>query len=215
MGKRNLYTYNIDFFKTPNLKNCYYAGLIASDGCIEQDNEGACNKLSIKIADDDKKVLEIFKHDIQFTGEIKFCKRARPQWKDMARLRITLQKQTENDLAIFGIVPNKTYCMLPPIHLQDEFALAYIIGLLDGDGSIYRTTDKYLRIKWTGRKDVLVWIKNIIDKKFPTEKGQVANIFRVKNEECFSYCIGGNRSNRIYQSLKKIDVPKFERKWMS
>ena len=54
---------------------------------------------------------------------------------DVCSYRWSCKKHKE-DLATYGVVPNKTFLLKPPYKLSEEFHLDYIRGYFDGDGSI-------------------------------------------------------------------------------
>ncbi|NYO85812.1 hypothetical protein G4A66_28110, partial [Escherichia coli] len=62
------YKRNDSYFSTPNLENCYWAGFIAADGNIRQNNQ----TFAIALAKKDRQHLEQFKKNIQYTGPISY-----------------------------------------------------------------------------------------------------------------------------------------------
>jgi hypothetical protein len=64
------YSLDFDYFDNINMKNSYWAGFIAADGSIRKDNK----TLEISLNFKDKDILDNFKYDIKYGGEIKYRK---------------------------------------------------------------------------------------------------------------------------------------------
>lgn len=63
-------------------------------------------------------------------------------------------KEICNDLSNIGIVSKKSLILQPP-KIPKELDLPFILGLFDGDGSIYRDQKNNFFISITGTKEIL------------------------------------------------------------
>jgi len=157
-----MYTRNDNAFSNITLEACYWAGFIAADGCLYNKRE-----LRVCLSNADKGHLEKLRNFIGYTGPL-------AQSKITTNLYLVVSSsQIYSDLnKNFNITPRKSLTLLPPIGLTYKQSLAYIIGYIDGDGSIgynsytYKNGTKYkfLRLRIIGTPMTLNWI-NLIFKK--------------------------------------------------
>jgi len=192
---------NHEYFNSPNLENSYVAGFIAADGNIWKKN--GKNRLSIDLQARDyeylKNISALFSNK-----EIKITKRGYP------KLEI-FSKQIVSDLERnFSITENKSLTLKPP-KLEGQNALAFIIGNLDGDGSIIIRKDRWneLCIQFLGTLELLDWIKNQLsqycDVSTTTIKHYKPNLYTMR-----FHC---SKAKQVYSILNRITVPKMARKW--
>lgn len=192
-------TYNKDFFSEPNNLNCYYGGLIATDGWIERERSPV---VGLKLKDIEP--LEWLKIDADFTGDIKNV-------SGYNRIRFHAAYAWKNDLEKhFNITEKKTFSLQPPNLSKENHILSYLIGHIDGDGTISINRDRgyvYPYIKFLGTKMLLEWIREITLNYIDTnaQVRQDRNIFR--------YSIKGKCAISLIRILREIDVPKLDRKW--
>lgn len=122
---------NTDFFSKPNLLNSYWAGFIAADGHISQDN-GVIIALAIK----DIEHLEKFKACIEYSGQIRRYKHNTSYGKlNYCRVSVYAKKLCQDLGKNWKIVPNKTKTLEFPSGMDKDVVMAYILGYIDGDGS--------------------------------------------------------------------------------
>jgi hypothetical protein len=204
------YFCNEDFFTTPNLKNCYWAGFIAADGCI-LDRERSQKTLDISVHEKDRIILCRFKNDINFNGKI-FDKTGKR--KTMSSLRINSFDKTYVWLnKNFNITPRKTKTLAPPNLKHENLIKAFIIGYIDGDGCIrIRRNGKrnQILLNVVGTFKLLNWIRLHFNKWVPIVKSKIK--FERKGVVC-SYTIVGTRALKILTELKKLDILSLDRKW--
>ena len=196
------------FFSRPNILNCYYAGFIAADGCIVDTARGQ-KTLQIILNKKDRIVLENLKKDIKYTGVITEFKK---------RNEVTLQIKSDSicdDLyKNFNITPRKSLTLNPPKGLSKKQELSFLVGLIDGDGSIHIITPKnpnhkpFLGFGLAGSKDIIKWASNIFHKELKVNK----NTFR-RQQKIYSYQSSHRQAKLILKPLSKIKVPKLDRKW--
>lgn len=211
------YSFDIDFWKMPNLINCYFAGFIAADGYIN--NKSLILSLSTK----DLIVLEELKRACNFTGSIRSYQRKnynKDTLKQVSTLTINSIHYWKDDLKNnFNIVTKKSLILEPP-NINDELLIfLYIIGFIDGDGWIFLKNDNRPILGVTsGSKVFLSWIKNILDKYFSindfvskstisqgTKKGIKKN--------CFYFTFSGIKAAQMIDFFRQFPVFKLNRKW--
>jgi len=212
---------NDKFFKeNTSLLPHYYAGLLAADGYITKNG----NQVNIDLTAEDREYLELFKINTQYEGKIygpylyiteKSFKNIKPRF----RFAVTSKEWVEDLQNIYNIINGKSLNLQPPnIQNQDEI-LAFIAGYIDGDGAMnkYKIKSKskklkynqYLHIMIVGSRDMLLWIKSIVDKLFPRKNA--SNVTPLK--KIFSYRFAGTRAEGFAKLIKALHLPLFKRKW--
>jgi hypothetical protein len=200
------YQLNHNYFSVPNLENSYWAGFIAADGNIN-DKQGV---LRVQLSNADSEHLLKLKKSLGYTGPLRpfsyigFGKEAHASLLQVSSSKIVTDLR-EN----FEIIPKKTFTLEPP-KLKNNLLDAYIIGYIDGDGSIMHRVEA-LTISVTGNYQMLLKIKDRFDEICRPTNTRVANVH--KNKSVFYYAISGKRASFIYKHFAGIDVPKLDRKW--
>jgi len=217
------YTYNEHYFSEITLQNCYYAGVFSADASVVPQTLYP-ERLIFKwaISEIDKKLMESFIQKINYTGPIKYYSRKNPKSNNISKMiSISLNrcsniaKDLENN---FGIVPNKTYRLMPPNIMTLEQKLAFIVGYIDGDGCITgnKDQDNYnMTIAFTssGLK-MLEWIQQIIESlNLYAQIPRKNTIHKLNHAECYVLRYSGSRAVQLYRLLKAVPVEKLERKW--
>lgn len=204
---------NQNFFDEPNLLNYYWAGFIAADGCVRGHPR---NQLRIKLQFRDRNHLSQFSHDCLFEGGVKDTPDKTQSYVEICGVKNWVCTLKEN----FNIIPNKTHVLEPPNLVVLEHMWSYIIGLIDGDGSIYFEIDRSLkpriRLSFNGTESVLVWVRTLFDSYFPQRKkrynpSQVLK--RPGTKTTYNYRLSGERAIESLSFLSNFDVPKLYRKW--
>ncbi|MGH1429839.1 MAG: hypothetical protein K6L74_06815 [Neptuniibacter sp.] len=136
-GKTARYTKNMMFFNKPSVVNAYIAGWLASDGWIRPESNGKpINQVGISLARKDRHILEYIRSTTEYSGVIRdYEADGYPQ----SEMRISGVPQWLEDLEKYwNLVPNKTKILQPPNLglLSEEQVLAYMVGLIEGDGYI-------------------------------------------------------------------------------
>jgi intron-encoded putative endonuclease len=154
--RKNRYTLNEDYFENiDSPEKSYWLGMIASDGCITETNY-------IVLALNDTDVLEKFKEDIEYTGEIYLTVHRWDGYERNPTYRINFSsKKMCNDLRNAGIHEKKslTFNDIPEI-LPKEYIRDFIRGYFDGDGCI--RTGKTISHWRNKRYEYITWAANII-----------------------------------------------------
>lgn len=213
------YKYNQEFFKTPNLLNCYWAGFLAADGYIFDRNKFGGKRFGIFLQEKDLSHIQRFVKDIEFNGKISERKRAHQKYPDRLFTQYGIQfsiSQWEEDLRNnFNITQRKSLTLIPPNLTDEELIKAFIIGYIDGDGSISEEkTGNRESISIVGTKSFLLWIKLYFDTICASDfYAKCANVNKKTDSRTYCYAVGRNRAISIYLQLKDLQVPKLERKW--
>ena len=136
VGKIDL-TLNESYFHEINsTKKAYLLGFLFADGCVYK------NQVSLEIHYKDIEILHLLQNELQSTNKISYRKRNNTE---MSCCRIC-SAQIVNDLARYGIVPNKTYVTKHLPIIPEEYKKDFLRGLLDGDGWITKDRLGYYHI---------------------------------------------------------------------
>lgn len=202
------YSINEDFFNLPNTTNCYWAGFLATDGCMyrttSQDVEIRL-KLNIK----DEIVLLNLKNNIEYSGPIIY-----PNSRKECSLTLTSIKICNDLSKHWNITPRKTFTLQPPNISDENLVKSYIIGAIDGDGTICYVDNKYLCVGITSASlSYINWFKYWFDKLAPhsISNRNIKQISKVQN--WYNYHLVGKRAIEICKILDAIKVSKLDRKW--
>lgn len=216
--------YNVDdnFFETPDVLNCYWAGFIAADGCIKVCQKQ--NSLHIALSSKDFEHLQLFKNNIKFDGSIQnyFIKKTYKNEEkifETSKITITSQKISDDLYQNFNITPRKSLTLLPPNISEPNLVDAFICGYIDGDGSVclykhnIRNVQDALSISIIGTYEVLTWIKERFTQILGKEFGSI-NKHHNSEKNTYVYCIGQSKGVReIFKHFYNLNVPKLKRKW--
>jgi hypothetical protein len=156
---------NHNFFSTPSINSSYWAGFIAADGWMEEKNNSVC------LCQSDKSVLESFLKATGHTGKI--YERTRKikikQQKEFTTTEYYVRirsKNIYNDLSnIYGIKIRKSSDGLNIPKLDYKNSIAYIIGYLDGDGSIFIDSNGKLCYSVTIHENIILWLRQVLNIK--------------------------------------------------
>lgn len=219
---KTLYNYNESFFSVAGLKNSYWAGFIAADGCIS-----ARAQITIKLSQRDVDHLKKFNSDIKYNGKIyqysritNFGNSAEKQkynGKECKTAEIILcnaQKPIYDLCENFNVYSNKSLILTHPLGLSEPNELAFIRGYIDGDG--YIEYSPRTRISICGTEATLTWIKKIFDKISPSTSTNklVASVRKhSQSDNLYTYEVGHNRAKKILNILSELNTPYLSRKW--
>lgn len=137
------YTLDDNFFKSVKEweeKHSYFLGWLMSDGHHNVKH----TRIQIRLQEKDKKILDILKNIIKYTGPLNFLKResindfikkSTKKWQSRWGLNIT-SKQITTDLLRLGIDNDKTNNLEFPAYLKEELIPHYLRSFYEGDGTI-------------------------------------------------------------------------------
>lgn len=165
------YSCDSNAFKEYDKYSCYWAGMLAADGCIYQRKD--CDSRYLILALKDRSTIIRFKDYIKYTGGITFSERSfnkestskSPFWE----VRCNSNEICDNLKENFNIVPKKTDIYTPPSTIPTELIKFYILGYIDGDGCIsYCTTNtgrKQFNVNITGTHQMIQYIQEYFKKQ--------------------------------------------------
>lgn len=106
--------------------------------------------------------------------------------------------------------------LCPPTNLTKEQNLAFICGLIDGDGTIILSKQNRLELSIIGTGEIINWIKNIFDYLVLNKTKLLAKARQRldrDSENHWVYKVTGFRAYSILSELMKLQVPRLDRKW--
>lgn len=148
------YEINQEFFDSPAVKNSYWAGFIAADGHLSKDNG-----LRISLSSKDESIVHNFVDHVGYDGKTR-----RHNGCSLDHEYITVDiwgvERWHNCLAKNWNIPRrrKTLTIGPPKNLSYKNSLAYIWGLIDGDGWV----SKKGYLGFCGTRPLVLWVRNIL-----------------------------------------------------
>lgn len=209
-GIKRTFTLNENYFSNITIQNSYYAGFIMADGNITQDKK----YLTISLSRKDRSFLESFIKDISATYSVKD---GNSHGYPISSIHFS-SKQICCDLETnFNIVPNKSLIASPPKLEKIEYIDSFIMGLIDGDGTIglqkHKNTQDRFYISLVGTKEICKFVKNRFEEIL---QKSTSNLFQKDKTKNFHfYRISDNNARTIfkfyYENYKTIS--KLNRKW--
>lgn len=199
------YDVNHNFFSENSILSCYWAGFISADGWVMTANTSS---LGIKLSERDYNHLMKFKEDIKTNSPI-FIREGMSFGKKTRTCMMTIySKQVIKDLMVnFNIIPKKTLINIPPNINEDINKLSFIIGLFDGDGTIYKDKNGDIRITFLGTYEILEWVKHTLE----VFMGDIKSNIHKKNK-IYSFSISNKLSLKLIEIIRVNDMFKLERK---
>lgn len=228
LHRQNKFFKNEDFFKYPNTINSSIAGIFASDGHLRPSKTNSQSQVLLGINTNDMELLEQikfittsnariiskeYKHEINNKRMNKIYKTN----KRISFLRFYSANKWTEDLYKYWNIPtgNKSLTIGKPNFNDLNLSLAYICGLISGDGSIYvNKSDKYkhLKINILGTKELLEWVREIYCKFF--NKDIKAKVRKEKRDsKIYSLQISDLKAIKLFEKIKSLDCVFLSRKW--
>ncbi len=216
------------FFQAPNLTNCSVAGMIASDGNVQIPHQKNGYRVIISLARKDREILENINTvttsnaiitDSQVKTTIRTERVKVPIEKTYPISYITFsaaQKWMADLQKHWNITPNKSLTLTAPNILHLDLSLAYIVGLINGDGSIglQKTPNKnYLYIRVLGTKTLLEWVKARFEEVLGAS---ISGAVRPERPDSSIYLlqVNGGQAITLFRVMNAIkECIKLRRKW--
>lgn len=207
---QKIFSVNESFFDKVNALSSYYAGLIAADGCVYK------NTISLTQSMPRSYAIKRFKRYVDYDGKIYRVKREKGY--DSFTITIT-SKRWKNALECnFGIIPKKSLILRCP-HIDDfDCVLSFIVGLIDGDGTIgfYGKKDnrKMALISLCGTRQITEWVFQIwLQYCYSAGNRQSGGPRQITENNTWETRISGFKAIKFYNLVKHLDIPKMESKW--
>lgn len=189
------------FFSVVTLKSAYWAGFLAADGCV---TDKPRHEVKFALHAKDRAEIERFVCDTGYDGAVR-------QQKQMCGVRICAAYRWLADLELnYNIGPKKTLALQPP-NVSGQAALAYSIGLIDGDGcwAIHNRKHNRKALIVVGTKPVLEWLMTLWVKHGAT----IGNVNLSFKRNVWRLAISGTHAESVARLLNSIPVQRMERKW--
>lgn len=168
---RRKFQFNESYFEViDNSTKAYWLGFIAADGTITE--RGNSKSLTINLQWNDKSLLDCFKSDLEYDGNIYELPIRKRNPNKQCVIRINSYKLC-TDLSKYYITPRKSFTVQFP-EIDECFYKDYIRGYFDGDGCI--SINKYGKPMFTivsGSKIILEQINKILSEKCHIEPSSI------------------------------------------
>lgn len=176
----------------------YWLGFIFADGSVAKNKRQIEIGLAIKDVVHLERFAELF--GIKVSDEPTRC-----------RCRVC-NVYLCNRLVNIGILPNKTYIDDVSIldHIPFKFINSFILGFMDGDGSIYKDKrrNNYIIVNFVGRKSILKCIKDILVNSLGVNDNKL-----LPQKNIFTVGWSGRQAQKVLEWLYKDSPVKLERKY--
>lgn len=208
-----LHLVNDDFFSVPSVKNSYWAGFLAADGCIApgQGTNQKKNTIVLAISKVDLCVLEEFKRQTQWDGTVTEFKNS--AGKPMIAAQINSPRWIIDLKENFNIVPQKSLILTPPNLTDRKLIDAFIVGYIDGDGCVTKS-GKYINLNALGTKPLLLWIKSRYKEILDFHKIEWKAKAIIPKKKIFSLSAWGKKANCLINHFNQVPLDfRLVRKW--
>lgn len=213
------YSYNENYFDEITVENCYWAGYFAADGCVYKKKNNMAFYWATAKKDLDQ--MKLFSSTVKSTYPLTTRRNASPMYPDRindhyifstVRANRWAEKLKEN----FGIIQKKTKRFPPPNLRNNKEKLSYLVGYIDGDGTVcYTRSNKFSISIVSCNKELLIWMKDIIDGlNLPSlRESNIPQISAPKSENCYHYALSGFKAYILHEILIRLEIPRLKRKW--
>lgn len=154
--------YKGEFHSIDTLEKAYVLGLLQADGAmlVNKRAQSVCTKLKLKA--EDKYLLDTIHKMWPFFTEPKL--EIHKSGKESYYI-YSYNRELYNDLTMNGILPRKSYenaneSFIPT--MDNNLFISYLLGILDGDGTIQTDRNGHIRIDLVGKTEEL--FKEIVNK---------------------------------------------------
>lgn len=212
------YSYDRHFFDKPSIVNSYVAGFLAADGCVQL-NEKQGPTLTLAVIGSDLDHLNNLKSLLAYTGPTMTTEDMK---RNLVRFRICcsndyIKKMADN----FGIIPLKTHHLTPPALPTQDLRLAFLLGLLDGDGCVHiEKNSQVLSISFASASlKAVEWYKQVMEElDLPTiRQAKPVNVRKLSHAEAYGLTYAGSRAVafvKLIQHFSRVhNLPTLKRKW--
>lgn len=166
---------NKNYFNKINTEEkAYFLGLMYADGCIIR-NYGKIIGFDLGLAGDDELIiLEKFKKELQYSGNIKIKKKKHKSNKTPYRISIC-SKEMAISLIKLGCVPKKSLILEFPTEIQvpNRLLKHFIRGYFDGDGFVGINAKKQLVSSIASSYKFNLKLKDFLEKKLKIYCGYI------------------------------------------
>ena len=189
---------NHNYFHEETANMAWLMGFLAADGSIEKNR----NVIKISLSSVDKEILEKIRQEINLKSEVKNYitekgfSVSKIQWSS---------EQHKKDLATYGIIPEKTFKLMPPYKLDKKYWIDYIRGYFDGDGSIVINPNNYNTLTWeigSATKGILEFMRDYFTKEYNIP---FVSIYETQRKEKFYLLMYSTNSAKALYNIMYYD----------
>ena len=126
---KNKMPLNDNYFQIQSCNMAYILGILASDGTVKKDR----NEIKLTLERTDRELLEKIHSELDMARPIRDYEDRKGHKSSSL---VISSKQIKNDIAMYGIIPEKTFNLVFPKKLEEKYYIDYIRGFFDGDGCI-------------------------------------------------------------------------------
>lgn len=150
--EKQKYDINDEYFDDlRNPQSIYTIGFLYADGCNHD-----CTSVSLSLEEQDGYILEEINNNIENENPVNFLDKSNKHdfgytYKNQYQL-VIYNKRISKILNILGVVPRKSLILQFPKWLHPSMYSFFVLGVFDGDGSIYR----YIREKSTPQVNLTI-----------------------------------------------------------
>lgn len=201
--KRALTCNNQYFSKIDSINKAWLLGFLMSDGTVRKER----NEIKIGLSSIDREILEKIKEELKISRPI--LDYETNNGFNISQLAWTSFQQKQ-DLAFYGIVPNKTYLENHLPNFDKKYKLAYILGFLDGDGSISIDKENHLRIRFFSyRIELLEDIKNFLEETF----NATSSLSKSNKRQFYELSFSTKYASNILKEMYDLNSLRLNRKY--
>lgn len=197
-----------DAFRSLGVAESYIAGLLATDGTI-----GERGRISIELKAVDEQLLVWLGQHLCVERQLTYRSMNNVQGRGVyAALRFCSQHIAADLREIFGIVPRKSLVLEAPPRLPDTLHLPYLVGLIEGDGTVSITHRRYpiLGIRFSSASPPLIdWVCRTVDHQV----GVRMQTTRIAGKSLQTCSVTGSAAETLGRALLAIGVGRMKRKW--
>jgi hypothetical protein len=207
IAKKRYTQTNETFFHSPTTRSSYWAGMIASDGCV-------FGGRMLQLFQSDRTVLERFAKEVNYLGPI-LHKNSPLSGRPNFYVNIYSHQMVEDLRRAFAITPAKSFTLEPPPLLSRPNSLAYLCGYIDGNGTICLSSKGRLSVGMVGSRRVLVWARGLLGGGSLVEKPLTTGRV-VGKRSTWSLYWSGRSAMRVLGELdatENVSDLQLERKW--
>ena len=191
------YKVNDDYFKTQSHNMAYILGLLAADGYVAVDE----NKIALQLRSYDAEILFKIQAELQSERPVKIYTDSKGI--EYAKLSIW-SKTLKDDLAVYNIVPQKTFKLRPPVFLDKQYWISFIRGYFDGDGSIFISGNNVPGFSIIGAsKEMITWIRETLVNMYGVHNNKIYTEQSQNGTIIYKTVYYGNTCQQIYNILYK------------
>ncbi len=217
------YQYNENYFDSiDSHEKAYILGMIATDGC----NSVGKGVLNLTLKSDDLEIVKKINRELSIDKPVVVFKVNKENYSgEFVRMTIH-SKKISNRLEELGLPERKTFKLKPEFWMTGEFSNSAILGMMDGDGSIYKRTRLHkkrttMETSWTfsfiGMKSICQMMQKIFKEVLNINSG-VAPHTRYKNNLEKPLCVirvyGNIQVKKLLDWIYKDCVLRMDRKYL-